>query len=64
MTNFSSVFLIPTFNHATTGRLNKVYNKKIEGQDFDINFEVWVYIYFRLKKNCPCYCIQYIDDSN
>lgn len=46
LTNFSSVFIILAPNHATIDRLNKVHNKKIEGQDFAIKFEIWVYILF------------------
>jgi hypothetical protein len=48
---FTSVFVIPTFDHATIDRLNKVHIEKTKRQDFAINFEVWVYILFcYLKK--------------
>ncbi len=50
VTNFSSVFIILALHHATIDRLYKVHNKKIEGQDFATNFEVWVYILFCFLK--------------
>ncbi len=36
---FSSLFVIFTPNHATIDKLEKMHNKKIEGQDFVVKFE-------------------------
>jgi hypothetical protein len=42
VTNFLSMFVTLVPNHAIVDKLNKMNNKKIKGQDFAINFEVWV----------------------
>jgi hypothetical protein len=41
-----------------------MHSETTKGQDFAINFEVWVYILFCYLLFFSCYCIQYIDDSS